>query len=824
MNNGEYWKKRFELLEQAAHQQGVQCYADIEKQYRQAQKQLEGQIAAWYQRFASNNGVTLAEAKRMLNAKELAELKWDVNQYIQYGQENAINGTWVKQLENASARFHISRLEALKLQTQQSIEVMFGNQLDSIDSTMRNVYKSGYYHTAYEIQKGVGVGWDFSALDDKQISKVINKPWAVDGKNFSERIWGNRQKLVNELNNTLTQNIILGKDPQKAIDEIARKMNTSKTNAGRLVMTEEAFFSSAAQKDCFTELDVEQFEIVATLDSHTSDICRGMDGKHFPMSEWKVGVTAPPFHVHCRSTTVPYFDDEFDAVGERAARDEETGKTYFVPGNMTYKEWENAFVNGGDKSDMKEVLPDDIEKPIDKAVLKQQISDTSTQIDDLKKQFGDTADGYSYDEWFKEFDSIEDGFGGTYKGDKTFDELTELDSKIRELTQKKDDLKNLLYENMSVDEVKEEISNNNNQITALMSEYTEKHKQLEKAMLFGGVDVPTMNKLQSDIETIQASVDELKKQNDEWNKLLPERVQVSHATVVNGSDLSGNIDYSTGKFEHDIETALNAQGFDGTPSVVEYDDFKKAMEESGFYAERTYAANTQELLDTYRNELYNGKWYVDCSEGGSQYGQGMYCASCYDLSDNHSLGGIGFEMSHYQEIGMSKGNAYSYTESLTLQPGAKIFDLPNGADAMEYISDKYAQHYMLKNATDKKLVKDINEYFGVQDKLLELGKMYDAKKVTLAEYEKQLDALYDYRDSIYNGSPEFQAAKKKAMEQQMYQLPDMKYPKLKDPGTLAAEMGYDAIKADGHGDSGSYTVILNRTKVIFCKGGSIYGN
>lgn len=358
MNNGEYWQKRFELLEQSQHNIGVQCYADIEKQYRQAQKQLEGQIAAWYQRFASNNGVTLAEAKRMLNAKELAELKWDVNQYIQYGQENAINGTWVKQLENASARFHISRLEALKLQTQQSIEVMFGNQLDSIDSTMRNVYKSGYYHTAYEIQKGVGVGWDFSALDDKQISKVINKPWAVDGKNFSERIWGNRQKLVNELNNTLTQNIILGKDPQKAIDEIARKMNTSKTNAGRLVMTEEAFFSSAAQKDCFTELDVEQFEIVATLDSHTSDICRGMDGKHFKMSEWKVGETAPPFHVHCRSTTVPYFDDEFDAVGERAARNEETGKTYFVPGNMTYKEWDKAFVQG-DKSDLQEINPDD---------------------------------------------------------------------------------------------------------------------------------------------------------------------------------------------------------------------------------------------------------------------------------------------------------------------------------------------------------------------------------------------------------------------------------------------------------------------------------
>lgn len=434
MKNADYWQKRFEQIEQSQHNQGVQCYADIEKQYRQAQKTLEGQISAWYQRFADNNGVTLADAKRMLTAKELAELKWDVQDYIRYGEENAINGTWVKQLENASARFHISRLEALKLQTQQSIEVLFGNQLDSIDSTMRNVYKSAYYHTAFEIQKGVGVGWDFATLDDKTISKVINKPWAVDGKNFSERIWGNRQKLVNELNTTLTQNIILGKDPQKAIDEIVRKMNTSKSNAGRLVMTEEAFFSSAAQKDCFAELDVEMYEIVATLDSHTSDICRGMDGKHFKMSEWKVGETAPPFHVHCRSTTVPYFDDEFDAVGERAARDEETGKTYFVPGNMTYKEWDKAFVQG-DKSDLQAVKGDDTME------IQKKISDQNTKIDDLKQQFSDETEGYSYDEWFNEFDSIEDGFGEVTEND--FAQVTKLkgiDSQIREATATKSEL------------------------------------------------------------------------------------------------------------------------------------------------------------------------------------------------------------------------------------------------------------------------------------------------------------------------------------------------------------------------------------------------
>lgn len=363
MKSAEYWKKRFEQVEQSQHDIGVSAYADIENQYRKAQRQIEGQINAWYGRFAKNNNVSLEEARRMLTAKELDELKWDVHEYIKYGQENALNGQWIKELENASARFHISRLEALQLQTQQSLEVMFGNQLDTIDSAMSDVYKSGFYRTAFEVQKGFGVGWDFASLDDKQIAKVINKPWAADGKNFSQRVWGNRTKLVNELNQTLTRNIVLGQDPQKAIDEIAKKMNTSKHNAGRLVMTEEAFFSSEAQRDCFKELDVEEYEIVATLDSHTSDICQDMDGKHFKMSQWEVGTTAPPFHVYCRSTTVPYFADDFGVPGERAARMADGEPTYHVPADMTYKQWQKSFL-GGDKSGLNKVQPDVTEEQI----------------------------------------------------------------------------------------------------------------------------------------------------------------------------------------------------------------------------------------------------------------------------------------------------------------------------------------------------------------------------------------------------------------------------------------------------------------------------
>ena len=343
MKTADYWKDRFEQIEKICHDKGAVTYREIEEQYRKAQREIESQISVWYQRFAVNNGITMQEARRLLTSGELAELKWDVNEYIKYGQQNAIDGKWMKQLENASAKAHISRLEALKLQVQQQVEIVFGNQLDGIDKAMRAVYSAGYLHTAFEIQKGTGIGYTLAAFNQTLIDKILNRPWAPDGKNFSDRVWSNKQKLINELNTTLTQGIILGKDPSKIINAMSKKLDVSKTAAGRLVMTESAAFASRAQEDCFKELGVEEYEIVATLDSHTSEICQDMDGKVFKMSERQIGVNAPPFHVNCRTTTVPYFNDEWNKNAERAARDE-NGDIYYVPDDMTYKEWDLKFV------------------------------------------------------------------------------------------------------------------------------------------------------------------------------------------------------------------------------------------------------------------------------------------------------------------------------------------------------------------------------------------------------------------------------------------------------------------------------------------------
>lgn len=356
MKNSDYWKIRFEQLEDERYIQTEKFCKDLEKQFRKAQLELQSDIEKWYWRLADNNEISYAEAKKLLKKSELEEFKWNVEDYIKYGQENSIDQKWMKQLENASARVHISRLEAIKIQMRQQAERIFALYEGDTSEFLKSIYENGFYKTAFSVAKGSGVASELVKLNPSMIETVIMKPWAQDGKNFSERIWTNKEKLVNMLHTELTQNVLRGTSPEKAAKAIAEQMGVSARQARTLVYTESAAIASKAQQDCFNELDLEQYEILATLDSRTSDICREMDKKVFEMKDYQVGVTAPPFHPRCRSCTCPYFDDEFTLYEYRASKNTQTGKTNYFPANMTYSEWKKRYLVSEDSIKQKKLI------------------------------------------------------------------------------------------------------------------------------------------------------------------------------------------------------------------------------------------------------------------------------------------------------------------------------------------------------------------------------------------------------------------------------------------------------------------------------------
>lgn len=104
--------------------------------------------------------------------------------------------------------------------------------------------------------------------------------------------------MVNTLHQTLTRQVALSLPPDEAVKALVTAFpNKSMRSAiGRLVMTESNAIATAGNQEAYKATGVKQYEIVATLDSHTSAICQEMDGKRFPISKMEVGVTAPPFH------------------------------------------------------------------------------------------------------------------------------------------------------------------------------------------------------------------------------------------------------------------------------------------------------------------------------------------------------------------------------------------------------------------------------------------------------------------------------------------------------------------------------------------------
>ncbi|MFR2815362.1 minor capsid protein [Anaerostipes caccae] len=344
---------------------------------------IEKDLSKWYLRFSKNNEISYVDARKLLNSKELKEFRWNVDQYMEKAKNN-IDGRWTKQLENASAKVHITRLDALNMQMQQHCEQLFGNYHDQTSEYLNRLYTENFYHTAFEVAKGTGVGTNFARLDKKMVDLVIHKPWASDGKEFSGRIWENRSKLVNTLHSELTTAIIKGDAPQKTIKAVAKKMDVSRSQAENLVLTETAALSSKATQDSYQELGLNRYEILATLDSRTSEICRNMDRKKFDMKDYQVGVTAPPFHPRCRTTTIPDIDG--DITGERAARGKD-GKTYYVPADMTYQQWEKKYVGKEQKKNVPNIQIKDVNNAESfKKYSDKEIRDISKKMDKLAEK------------------------------------------------------------------------------------------------------------------------------------------------------------------------------------------------------------------------------------------------------------------------------------------------------------------------------------------------------------------------------------------------------------------------------------------------------
>jgi SPP1 gp7 family putative phage head morphogenesis protein len=132
--------------------------------------------------------------------------------------------------------------------------------------------------------------------------------------------------------------------------EFAKKFETKEFEAYRLLHTDGSFMIEQGTLAAYKEDQVTKYELLATLDMKTSDICREADGKVYEVEKAVVGVNYPPLHVFCRTTTTPHYEDSDTSKNTRVSRDPVTGKNYYVPADMKYKVWYKRYIASNPQS------------------------------------------------------------------------------------------------------------------------------------------------------------------------------------------------------------------------------------------------------------------------------------------------------------------------------------------------------------------------------------------------------------------------------------------------------------------------------------------
>lgn len=151
-----------------------------------------------------------------------------------------------------------------------------------------------------------------SAVSPQHIKSAINATWCRDGKNWSSRVWTNKDALQELVKKGIVDCIARGASKDELVKELRKNFNTGFSNADRIARTELNFVQNQAAFDEYKASGITRYQILSTHDDRTCDEpCEAEDGKIYFLNEASVGVNYPPFHPNCRCGVLAVLEGGF---------------------------------------------------------------------------------------------------------------------------------------------------------------------------------------------------------------------------------------------------------------------------------------------------------------------------------------------------------------------------------------------------------------------------------------------------------------------------------------------------------------------------------
>lgn len=114
---------------------------------------------------------------------------------------------------------------------------------------LKEEYEDGYYRGMFRIQQGIGIGTDFTRVNERAVSQAVLANHSKG--NFSSRLYEHSKTLSKDLQECLSTGIIRGESVDEMAKRISRRLGVSMSNAKRLVRTETAYIHEMATLESY---------------------------------------------------------------------------------------------------------------------------------------------------------------------------------------------------------------------------------------------------------------------------------------------------------------------------------------------------------------------------------------------------------------------------------------------------------------------------------------------------------------------------------------------------------------------------------------------
>jgi len=297
----QYWLDRMLERDKAAKLSEDKILEELNKYYTDSYIAIEKELNNFYVKYATENGLSYNQARKILTPKDIREYSSKIGELKKLYEETKDINVYLK-MQEIGSRANVTRLQSLLDSIDIELIKSAHNTQISIEQHLSNMYKRSYKQSLEDI------GTSNKAINSRAVKEALSYPWS--GRNFSERIWGNKASTMNVLKEAISKGIIQGQSIQKMAKNIMDKENVSKYNAERLVRTETNFHMTKGHIDGYRESGVvKAVEICVHWDERTCPDCESMDREVIPLNEVSYGSNVPPFHPFCRCTVVPVVDN-----------------------------------------------------------------------------------------------------------------------------------------------------------------------------------------------------------------------------------------------------------------------------------------------------------------------------------------------------------------------------------------------------------------------------------------------------------------------------------------------------------------------------------